>query len=281
MANGRGALTPILFLVGLVIGIIGGYFVMHLLERRKSSKYLSVTEYWVFLPGVEMPSQDAIMKLVLQGNSPVGPQEGLLFSDIRLHIALILRDKNPRIFRPDLFEDYTEPTAELLALMSDSNSVVKIRYLSEVRLKSDAHLQLLPYLAYAYAKLGNGKLIYDVVAERLITAEELAARLKEDANARRPEFHINTIWRRTENGGRAETRGLAKKGMPELITLDVEPDERLLVTGLVEEAGKSLWETASFPAEVDVESYNDTFRLLLSPPREGRSQVRIMRVQSA
>jgi hypothetical protein len=273
-------MTPLLFLLGLAIGVVFGYVAMSWWERRKSEKYLSVTEYWVFLPGESLPAQDEVMKLVLKGNSPIGPQEGLLLSDIRLHVALILRSRNPGIFRPDLFEDYIEPTAELLSSMSQCNAVVKIRYLSEVRLQSDAHLQLLPYLAYAYAKLGQGKVVYDVTAERLMTVEDLVSNLKENADARRPEFHINTIWRRTDNGGRAETRGLAKKGMPELYTLDVEVDERLLVTGLVEEAGKNLWKAESLPTEVDVESFNDTFRLLLSPPREGRSQVRIMRVQS-
>ena len=274
-------MTPLMFLVGLAIGIVGGYLAMHWWDQRKSTKFLAVTEYWVFLPGLELPSQDEVMKLVLQGNSPVGPPEGLLFSDIRLHIALFLRSKNPRIFRPDLFEEYIEPTAELLTLMSESNAVVKIRYLSEDRLHSDSHLQLLPYLAYAYAKLGDGKVVYDVTSEQLMTVADLAGQLKKDSNARRPDFHLNVIWRRTENGGRAETRGLVKKGIPELFTLDVEPDERLLVTGLVEEAGKNLWSSDTFPSEIDVESYNDTFRLLLSAPREGRSQVRIMRVQSA
>lgn len=274
-------MTPLLFLLGLAIGVIGGYVAMHWLERRKSSKYLSVTEYWVFLPGDVLPPQDEVMKLVLQGNSPIGPAEGLLFSDIRLHIALVLRSKNPRLFRPDLFEEYIEPTVEMLSIMSQSNSVVKIRYISEVRLKSDSHLQLLPYLAYAYAKLASGKAVYDVTAERLMMIDDLVSQLKADSNATRPDFHVNTIWRRTGSGGRAETRGLAKKGMPELVTLDVEPDERLLVTGLVEEAGKRLWTAESFPSEVDIESFADTFKLLMSPPREGRSQVRIMRVQRA
>jgi hypothetical protein len=205
----------------------------------------------------------------------------LLFSDIRLHIALILRSKNPQVFRPDLFEDYIEPTAELLQLMSESKSVAKIRYLSEVKLISDAHLQLLPYLSYAYLKLGNGNAVYDVSAERLMTPQELEDALKLDRNARRPGMHINTVWRATEAGGRAETRGLIKKGIPELVTLEVDADERLLVTGLVTEAGEKLWNAETFPAEVEIESYSDLFKLLLAPPRNGKSEVRILRVQGA
>lgn len=267
------------FLVGIILGIVIGYVVIQLRDRHRSSKYMACAEYWVYLPEDQLPPQDEVMKLLLGGNSPVGPEEGLLLSDIRLHIGLVLRTKNPHVFRPDLFEDHLEPTAEHLHLMSTSKAIAKIRYLSEIRLKTDAHLQLLPYLSYAYAKLGNGNAIYDVSAERLMTVPDLLEQLKADKNARRPEIHLQTIWRKTEDGGRAETRGLIKKGMPDLVTHEVHSDERLLVTGLLEEAGRRLWTQSQFPEQVEVESYNDLFRLMLAPPRNGRSQVRIVRVQ--
>lgn len=254
---------------------------MQAITRRRETKYLATTEFWVYLGQTVLPEQDEIMKLVLGGNSPIGPAEGLLLSDIRLHIGLVLRSKNPQVFRPDLFEEYLEPTAEFLSAMAESQAVAKIRYLSEEPLKSDAHLQLLPFLAYAYAKLGDGKAVYDVSAERFRSIDELAAELKANPDLRRSDFHVNVIWRRTANGGRAETRGLVKRGMPELSTLDVEADERLLVTGLVEEAARSLWNMDTFPAEVKVESFSDVFTLILAPPREGHSQVRIMRVQAS
>ena len=276
--GGRSVTT---FLYGILIGIGLGYLLIWLRNHRSRHKFLAVAEYWVYLPGEVLPPQDQVMKLVLQGNSPVGPQEGLLLSDIRLHIALVLRSKNPHVFRPDLFEDYIEPTADLLRLMADSQSMAKIRYLSEIPLTNDAHLQLLPYLAFAYAKLADGTAIYDVTAERLTTVAEFAERLKEDRNVRRPEFHLQTIWRHTDQGGRAETRGLMKKGHPELVTLDVHGDERLLVTGLLDEAGRSLWQSAEFPQELEVESYNDLFKLALAPPKNNRSEVRIHRIQNA
>jgi hypothetical protein len=268
------------FLFGVALGLALGYVVIVLLGKRKS-KYLSSTEYWVYFPGDKLPPQDEVMKLVLGGNSPVGPQEGLLFSDIRLHIALVLRSKNPHVFRPDLFDDHLEPTADLLQRMGSSKAIAKIRYISEIRLQNDAHLQLLPYLAYAYCKLASGTAIFDVSAERLMTVEELQADLKADRNARRPDMHLNTIWKRTEAGGRAETRGLIKKGIPELVTADVHSDERLLVKALLEEAAKQLWVEEKLPPQVEVESYNDTFRLMLAPPKNGRSEVRILRLHGA
>lgn len=268
-------------LIGIVLGIVIGFVIVQLRDQYRSGKFLASAEYWVYLADDKLPPQEEVMKLLLGGNSPVGPEEGLLLSDIRLHIGLVLRTKNPHVFRPDLFEDHLEPTAELLNLMSQSKALAKIRYLSEIKLKNDAHLQLLPYLAYAYSKLGYGQAIYDVSAERLMTVPDLAEQLKADKNARRPELHLQTIWRRTEDGGRAETRGLIKKGIPDLVTLEVHHDERLLVTALVEEAGRRLWAQNQFSDQVEVESYNDLFRLMLAPPRNGRSQVRIVRVQSA
>lgn len=267
------------FLIGVLLGLGIGYWIVVWWQKR-APKYLAVTEYWVYLPGQKLPKQDDVMSLVLQGNSPVGPQEGLLFSDIRLHVALVLRSKNPHVFRPDLLEDHLEPTADQLTRLSDSQSVAKIRYLSEDKLKTDAHLQLLPFMAYAYCKLGQGGAIYDVSAEKLMTTEELQSQLR-DRNARRPELHLNIIWRRGLEGGHAETKGLIKKGIPELVTADVHTDERLLVTGLLEEAAKQLWISDQFPEKVEVESYNDLFRLLLGTPKDGKSEVRIMRVQSA
>ncbi len=266
------------FLIGILLGLGLGYWIITWWQRRKP-KYLAVAEYWVYLPGEKLPKQDEVMSLLLQGNSPISSQEGLLFSDIRLHVGLVLRSKNPHVFRPDLLEDHLEPTAEQLSCLAECRSVAKIRYLSEEKLKSDAHLQLLPFMAYAYCKLGQGKAVYDVSAERLMTTGELQSQLK-DSNARRPEMHLNIIWRPDgEGGGRAETRGLIKKGTPELVTADVHADERLLVTGLVEEAAKQLWVTEQFPEKVEVESYNDIFKLLLAAPKEGKSEVRILRVQ--
>ncbi len=266
--------------IGIVIGMVIGYLIINYRHQRQTSKYLASTEYWVYLPDEKLPPQEEVMKLVLGGNSPIGPEEGLLLSDIRLHIGLVLRNRNPHVFRPDLFEDHLEPTAEILALMGQSRSLAKVRYLSEVRLKSDAHLQLLPYLVYAYCKLSKAQAIYDVSAEKLLTVEDLLSNLKADKDARRSEMHLNIIWRHTQDGGRVETRGLKKKGMPELVTNEVDSDQRLLVTNLMYEASRDLWNLSHFPEQVEVESYDDKFRLILSPPKNGLSQVRILRVQT-
>ena len=92
--------------------------------------------------------------------------EALIFSDVRLHIALVLRSKNAHVFRPDLFEEHVEPTVELLEGLAGSKSFAKIRFISEEPLKDHRHLIFLAHAADAIADLAKGKVIYDVVAER-------------------------------------------------------------------------------------------------------------------
>lgn len=268
-------------LLGLFFGFLIGYMVVTVVRRKRSQPFLAVTEYWVYMPGEKLPLQDEVMKLVLQGTAAIGPREGLVFSDIRLDVALVLRRKNPHIFRPDLFEEHIEPTADILEALSQSNSIAKVRYLSEEPLKDDRHLQLLPYLAYAYSKLGNGKVVYDVGAERLLSTEDLQAMLKADKNAARPDAHLRVIWVSEIRSGHAETRGLVKKGLPELVTEEMELDEKVLVTSVLDEAARKLWAEGSLPESVQVSTFDDEFRLTLERPLSGRSSVKIMRVRTA
>jgi hypothetical protein len=268
-------ILTILFAI-ILVGSLAA--LVYLFGKRSKPRYLAVTEYWVYLPGTKLPKQDEIMGLVLKGG-PVGPKEGLLFSDVRLHVALALKTRNAQVFRPDLFDESIEPTAEHLAALAEAESFVKIRYLSEERLKDNRHLMLLPYLAYAYAKLGGGRVVYDVQAERLMSIEEMKALLKADPNAARPEFHTRIVWHRTAEGAIGETRGLLKVGMPELTTVEIEPDEQLLVTNVLEEAIKELWIEPDLPERVEVVAFEDAFRVSFRKLKEGRAEATILRMQ--
>src|SRR5437870_8476526 len=99
-----------LLLLGVLVGIVIGWL---LVTRKKEPKFLSSNEYWVYLPGDRMPDQTQVMARVIgdnpykqRGKNPVSPREGLLLSDIRLHLALVLRSKNPHVFRPDMFDEH-------------------------------------------------------------------------------------------------------------------------------------------------------------------------------
>src|SRR5471030_3227986 len=92
-----------------VLGLVIGYAI---LWRTHQTGYLASAEYWVYLPEAEMPEQNLLLERIVgrnpyskRGFTPIGTEEGLILSDVRLHIAHVLRSKNPHVFRPDLFED--------------------------------------------------------------------------------------------------------------------------------------------------------------------------------
>lgn len=274
------------FAAGVVFGIVLAYTL--LTRKPKARRFLAAAEYWVYLPGEMMPIQEDVMtRMVAQnpysrrGQSPIGPSEGLVFSDVRLHIALVLRKKNPHAFRPDLFEPNVDPTAEHLQRLAEAQSFVKLRYLSEEPLKNRQYLQFLLHAADAYAAIGNGVLIYDQTCERLLTRDEMAALLKSNFDATLPNLHTRVVWARDGDAGRVETRGLRKVGHPELATPPVEPDQRILVTHVMESAIERLWGEPSLPEKVEVDAFDDHFRILIEPGRDQQALARILRVQTA
>lgn len=152
--------------------------------------YLAHVEYWVYLPETKLPPQDILLGRLLRsspfrvGEEPaVGPQEALLFSDIRLHTALCLRSKNPHLFRPDLFSDHVEPSEDSLRSLSSAQAIAKLRFVSEEPLQGRRHLRFLPHLAEAVAYYGKAETLFDVQAERLAGLESFRAQLDCDPEA--------------------------------------------------------------------------------------------------
>jgi len=255
------------------------------LFNRSKRKYFAACEYWVYLPGEEMPEQDAIMtRMIAQnphsrsGHSAIGAKEGILFSDIRLHLGLVLRSKNTHVFRPDLFQDCIEPSAAVLEGLSKAHSLLKARYVSEEPLTDDRHLQFMPHMADAVAELARGLVVYDVVAERLFTSDEFMKLLSEDLSVTRFDAHVRTVWQKDVHSGHAETKGLVKKGIPELCTDDAHLDQQVLVCEVLTEAAKQLWDLPDIPPDLQISAFEDHFRLEISPTRTGPFRVRILRM---
>lgn len=262
-----------------MFGIIAGYvFVTRRVPKRN---YLASAEYWVFLPDEKMPDQNAVMDRTI-GKNPygrvIGTNEGLLFSDIRLHIALVLRSKNRHAFRPDQFDSAIESSPEMVRRLEASSSFVKVRYVSEDPLPDARHLQFLPHAADAIAELGGGTLIYDVTAERLIRREDLQDLLANQRDVSGPDVHTRVLWRHEIDHGHAETRGMVKMGHPELRTPGSHSDQRVLIAAVLEEAMRRLWLERSLPETLEVEAYDDRFSLRFEPSKDRFALVRIMRV---
>lgn len=277
-------MTSFFLFLAFVAGLVLGYGV---LTRKPKERFLATAEYWVYLPGEELPNQDKIMERMLRGNphrpggrSPIGKEEALLFSDVRLHIALVKRSRNAHVFRPDLFEDHIVPRAEDLEALAEANSFVKIRYVSEEPLPNRRYLQFLLHAADAVAALGGGRLVFDPITERLIPLEELRRTLDENLDVTLPAFHVQSIWKSEPSGGHAETRGLRKVGLSELKTAPVHADERLLVGAILDETAQAVWDQAKLPASVEVGAYEDRFQILIDPEPNKPAVVRILRFQS-
>jgi hypothetical protein len=258
------------------------------LRLRKEPPYLAVAEYWVYLPAPDLPSQEELMTRMVARNpfgkgaaSPIGHQEGLLFSDIRLRVSVALRAKNPHAFRPDVASAAETPTPEILAALAASHAFVKIRYVSDVPLIDDRHLQFLPHMAAAYADLGAATAVYDPIIERLWLPKDFASLLREDANARRPELHLRVHWSEESTHAIAQTHGLIKKGLPELKTAPVPLDQRILVTDVLWEAALRIWNDAALPEQLEVESFGDRYQAVLEKPQNRSVLVKILRLHQS
>lgn len=264
------------FLAGLVTAMF---------RRNRPRPYFAHAEYWVYLPTEEMPSQDIIMDRMMNGNPhriagkfPITKNEALLFSDIRLHIALVLRARNAHVFRPDLFEEHVEPTAELLEGLSASSSFAKLRFISEDPLPDRRHLMFLTHAADAISNLGKAQVIYDVVAEHLYTAPEFFASLDLVEDVASADFQTQVVWSRGHPGGIAETRGLVKVGLPELATEPMNNDQRVLVTAILEQVIRQVWDLKALPPALDVRYYDDSYRVEIRTPRKGPAKVSLMKI---
>ncbi len=254
----------------------------------KKPSYLAIAEYWVYLPDQKLPPQDVVLARMIRNNPfqqgeepPITPREGLFFSDIRLDTALVLREKNPHLFRPDLFEEHIEPTAEALEALSEASAFAKLRYASDEPLRDDRHLQFLPYYAEALAYYARASIAFDSVGERLLEMENLRERLRANPEAALPDLHLRTVWQQTARGGAAATRGLMKIGLPEIETPESPSEHRTVICGVLEEAALKLWEAKELSEEVTVPYFEDEFHVRLTPRRREPAIARIHRVQQA
>lgn len=256
----------------------------NLFKRQKEPPYLAMAEFWVYLEGKKVPSQDDLMTRMIQENpyarsgaSPLGPKEGLMWSDVRFHMAVAKREKNAHIFRPDLFEGHVEPTAELLEALGASQVMVKLRYVSHQRLPDTRHLQFLIHATESVAALGGSRVIFDLVGERLMCPHWLAKKLEENNDGARRELHLRVIWRPGPHGGVAETRGLSKIGLPEVSTPETMEDHRVVAVQVLEDFADRVWETGEIPEQSTVDLYGDRFHVMVTRKKKGPWEAKILR----
>ncbi|MEI7577954.1 MAG: hypothetical protein WCK51_13765 [Armatimonadota bacterium] len=258
-------LSPAGFFVTAVFVALG-FVVSRYLSSRKG-KYLAHVEYWVLSPITKLPDLTETMAAVMQSPG-ISPAEGLLFSDIRFKIGLILANKNKNA---ELLTriDYRDAFAR-------SGSAIRIQYSSETKLDAKKHLQFCVHVAGALATQVGALSILDVVADRLWSTPEFQQFLGKRNQATDFEDHV-----RIEEASDSTfiVRGLQKVGVPDLHTYPVEKDKLLLAKNILDRYARASWEKME-PLTEPIEEYGDEFILLRTPQKPGSESARLLRRQS-
>jgi hypothetical protein len=271
-------LNYVLLLALIVAAVLFGFW----LARRRATPKLPPAvriEFWVYSPVEERPSDAEILKHVLGENphrASLGKQEGLVLSDIRFHIGRVMPENNPYIFRPEALAD---PDANVpsntVSLLDNCVALFRVTYLSEQPMDSKPALQFSWHTADAIAHLTGSRLVFDTVAQRFWPEKAMFEALQQDGDAKRFEINVVVRWKDSAEDGLAFTRGMTKKGLPDLEMRGVPGDHKTIALFLLEAAARKIWEEG-WADELDIEGYGETFGVKVMQPvpdEQGRRMV--------
>lgn len=265
----------VLFL--FLAGAAGAYF-----YSKRPTPFLAHAEYWVYSKALEMPTTEKLMvrlvgdnPYIQQGQNPVGGAEGLVLSDVRLKIALLLKKKNPNLFEGRLLPETISDHLEFANDVSTFNSIVKLQYVSTTKLKDKRHLQFLMHAADAVAEITEAIWIFDKITGSLYAKSELEAILSKNFNVTKLEFHTRLD---SNEDNTFSSYGLSKVGIPDFDTHQVSGDQTQLVEEILRKYMALSWERGeAFPDPI--KAYDDEFFIIQKPVRGGRMLMRIVRKQ--
>ena len=269
-------------MIWLVVVIIVAAAVYGYLVFTKKPKYLAHAEYWVYSKAVELPSTEKLMirlvgsnPYIQQGQNPIGGAEGLVLSDVRLKIALVLQKKNPKLFEGRLLPESIADHHEFVNDVGSFNSIVKLQYVSTTKLKDKRHLQFLMHAADAAAEIAGAGWILDKITGTLRTKQEQAEILKNNFNVTKLEFNVELV---ANEDNTFSSYGLLKAGIPDFDTHIVSSDQVQLVREILNKYMALSWERGeAFPDPI--KAYDDEFFIIQKPTKSGRSMMRIVRKQ--
>lgn len=261
----------------LVIAATYGYF-----RFTQKPKFFAHAEYWVYSKAVELPTTEKLMvrlvgenPYIQRGANPIGGAEGLVLSDIRLKIALVLQKKNPRLFEGRLLPESIADHHEFVNDVGTFKSIVRLQYISTTKLKDKRHLQFLMHAADAAAEINQANWILDKITGTLRTKEEQSEILKSSFNVTKLEFHVRL---EAAEDNTFSSYGLSKAGIADFDTNPVSGDQKQLVREILEKYMALSWERGeAFPDPI--KAYEDEFFIIQKPVRGGRMLMRIVRKQ--
>ncbi|MEI7985601.1 MAG: hypothetical protein WCI55_08225 [Armatimonadota bacterium] len=269
-------------MIWLVVVIIVAATVYGYLVFPKKPKYLAHAEYWVYSKAVELPSTEKLMirlvgsnPYIQQGQNPIGGAEGLVLSDVRLKIALVLQKKNPKLFEGRLLPEAIADHHEFVNDVGSFNSIVKLQYVSTTKLKDKRHIQFLMHAADAAAEIAGAGWILDKITGTLRTKQEQAEILQNNFNVTKLEY--NVVLKANEDNT-FSSYGLMKAGIPDFDTHIVSSDQVQLVREILNKYMALSWERGE-PFPDPIKEYDDDFFIIQKPTKSGRSMMRIVRKQ--
>jgi hypothetical protein len=243
----------------LVLFIFPAIFVIILviLQVRKP-KFILQNEWLVYGPAIKMPSTEIVMDRMLsnnpysvRGQSPIGPMDGILFSDIRMNYAIALRTKNLHLFSSNYFENLSLSIEKSVA---ESESVIRITFISQTPVVHRNYLKFIAHTADAISEITNAKLIYDVISKRIFLSSELSEQLKSGSDF--TEFHSQV--RLIQNVDSFESLGLVKIGLREVRTMPLPTDLLVLGKQVMEHFLEKTWQDGKQLID-PIEAFGDHF----------------------
>jgi len=208
-----------------------------------------------------------------RGHAPIASREGMIFSDIRLDVKLVRREKNAHLFRPDLSEFAPAVDSETLAELSGATAFFRLTYLSSKPVRDLRHLTFMPHLAAAYADLSQGVVVHDPIQNATWTTSGLHLWLESTRNLESAAAHVSVRWEPDGTTGRFSTHGLRKIGFSEIASAPLESDQRTVVESLMQLLVREVWKlsdqaVAGLPAVMKLTTEFNQYVVKLSPGRE-------------
>lgn len=208
----------------------------------------------------------------------IGTREGILFTDVRLHVGLATRQQNAVQFRPDVLLDSLEVGPEILGALGKAQAFARIRYTSPTLLPDRRHLRFIPHMASAISHLGSGLVVLDLVKEAVWTSAGFDEWLHDNGDQEAFEHNVRIVDKPEQSGlVSLRSKGLVKIGLPEIEMAPAQWDLRTLLQEVTVEATKIVWQAGNIPAQIRVEVFGDQFDIIFAPPRKGAVEFRVRR----
>lgn len=244
-------------MIGLVLAVIAIGIGIFLTRHR--NRLLLNAEYWVYCQAEKLPDQTQMMERVVGRSDKIGPAEGLLFSDIRLHVSLVTKAKNPHLFDPTALDPELQESFEFVTDVLNQTSIIRVRFTSNELMKDKRHLRLLPHLAFAYTGLTDAKWIYDKSQQKLYGIEEFAKYI---------ETNLDKAWSQVRIGktddGALKVYGIEKIGIPPFQTDRLDVDQFQLVEEVLRSFVEQCWRANRLDT-TPIEAHGDKFEFQFEP----------------